>query len=99
MLGIYLASNLFAQRGTHETMVFSRRKAELAVILALILRLMLTTPLMYVILRILGLPEVGILVFLLPWLAVFNTIQTLITLPISFAAVAAVVKNFKMSLS
>ncbi|MCW4028784.1 MAG: hypothetical protein NWE92_03965 [Candidatus Bathyarchaeota archaeon] len=98
MLGIYLASNLSAQRGAHEKMVFSRRKAELAVIFSIILRLLLTTPLMYVVLRLLGLPEVGIVVFLLPWLAVFNTIQTLITLPISFAAVTAVNKNFKAAL-
>jgi riboflavin transporter FmnP len=91
MLGIFLVNR-------NKPLKIGIKRVAYAIGSAIACRVLLTMPLMYGVLKlpIFNIPDLAILLVVFPLLAVFNTIQALITLPASFLITNRLDKTFKM---
>jgi riboflavin transporter FmnP len=95
MLGIYVMYKAFGHRFSGETAGERAKIAVSSTIFAALLRIAILAPYMYFLLRspVYSFPDVAILTFVLPWQAIYNIAQPLITIPIAFIIARGVYKS------
>jgi hypothetical protein len=99
MLGIYVA-NFYTGKTVDLAHPIGKRRIAFAIGLAIVFRVVLTMPLMYGVLKlpVFNMPDLAILLFVFPWLAFFNTIQGLVTVPASFLVARQLGKSIRIAL-
>jgi riboflavin transporter FmnP len=97
MLGIFMFSK-FGSRPSKPIILNSKKSALYSTVAAIIPRILLMAPIMYAIIKLsaVDFPDRIIFGFVLPWQAVYNIIQPLITIPIAFF-IASKLKNAYMT--
>ncbi len=98
MLGIFLMFKIFGQRIPSHTFANRTKIVVSATFFAALLRIVVMAPYMFLLLRspVYNMPDLAILTFVLPWQAVFNIAQPIITVPLAFIVARGVNKNIQI---
>jgi riboflavin transporter FmnP len=85
MLGIFMLSK-FGSGSSKQITLNSKKSALYSTVAAIIPRILMMAPIMYAIIKLsaVNFPDKLLFTFVLPWQAVYNIIQPLITIPIAF---------------
>jgi hypothetical protein len=98
MLGIYLMFKAIGYRLPTETLANRTKIVGSATVFAILLRIVILAIYMYFLLKspFYNTPDVAIFGFVLPWQAVYNAAQPIITVPLAFIVARGVNKNVKI---
>ena len=99
MLGIYVMFKLFGNRIRPEQISDHTKLVAAATGSAIALRIAILAPYMYLLLRspVYNLPNLFVVTFVLPWQALYNIVQPIITVPVAFVIARGVYRNVRVS--
>lgn len=99
MLGIYVMFKTFGHRIPAETLANRTKIVTSATIFAALLRIVVLAIYMYGLLKspFYNMPDTAILTVVLPWQAIYNIAQPIITVPLAFIIGRGVNKNVKIN--
>ena len=99
MLGMYLMFKIVDRRVPAETLLSRKKIVSYATVSAILFRIAIMAPYMYGLLKspVYSLPDMAIFTVVLPWQAVYNVAQPLITVPIAFIIALGINKNIKIN--
>ena len=98
MLGIYVMFKVIGHRIPAETLANRTKIVASATVFASLLRIVILATYMYGLLKspVYNLPDTAIFAVVLPWQAVYNIAQPIITVPLAFIVARGVNKNVKI---
>jgi riboflavin transporter FmnP len=98
MLGIFVMFRIFGYKIHADKLADRTKLVTAATVFALFLRIVVLAPYMFLLLRsVYGVPDPYIVTIVLPWQAVYNVAQPLITIPLAFVTARGVYRNLKLT--
>lgn len=99
MLGVFVMFKLFGYKIHPEKLADRTKLVAAATFSAVALRIAILAPYMYFLLRspVYSLPDPFIVTFVLPWQAIYNVAQPIITVPLAFVIARGVYRNIRFT--